>query len=114
MIFTTITLNPCLDRREYLESFSFGGTNRPYKSTVSAGGKGINVSKELLKLIDPLKASIRTLTFAGGKTGEVFKELLAKELGVKEGVSGLGGISRGLGYIPYRARRYGGGYPCGS
>ncbi len=89
MIFTTVTLNPCLDRREYLDDLILGGTNRPYRTTVTAGGKGVNVSKELLRLIDPNKASIRTLTFAGGKTGEIFKALLEKELGVREGVSGL-------------------------
>ena len=56
MIFTTITLNPCLDRREYLTSFAYGGTNRPYKTTLTAGGKGINVSQVLGELDLPSTA----------------------------------------------------------
>ncbi len=80
MIFTTITLNPCLDRREYLESLSLGETNRPYKTAESAGGKGINVSKALIDLIKRHKAygkaRVHTVTFAGGRSGENFRELL--------------------------------------
>jgi len=90
MIFTTITMNPCLDRREYLEDFQIGKTNRPYKTTETAGGKGINVSRELVSMLDVFKASVRTVTFAGGATGERLKELLEKELGVSdEGITGL-------------------------
>ena len=93
MIFTTITLNPCLDRREYLDSFSYGGTNRPYKTRVSAGGKGINVSKTLLDLIDRHNAfdsaRVNTITIAGGKSGEVFKDKLTRELFLGEAISGM-------------------------
>ena len=89
MIFTTITMNPCLDRREYLNDLQIGKTNRPYKTTETVGGKGINVSRELVSMLDLFKASVRTVTFAGGATGERLKELLAQELSVKEGVTGL-------------------------
>ncbi|MBR6768807.1 MAG: bifunctional hydroxymethylpyrimidine kinase/phosphomethylpyrimidine kinase [Clostridia bacterium] len=89
MIFTTITMNPCLDRREYLERFEIGKTNRPYKTTEVAGGKGINVSRELVSMLDVFKASVRTVTFAGGATGERLKALLEQELGVREAVTGL-------------------------
>lgn len=89
MIFTTITMNPCLDRREYLHDFVVGKTNRPYKTTEVAGGKGINVSRELVSMLDVFKASVRTVTFAGGATGERLKELLANELSVREGITGL-------------------------
>ena len=89
MIFTTITMNPCLDRREYLEDFAIGKTNRPYKTTEVAGGKGINVSRELIAMLDVFKASVQTVTFAGGATGKRLKALLESELGVKEGVAGL-------------------------
>jgi len=83
-------MNPCLDRREYLEDFQIGKTNRPYKTTETAGGKGINVSRELVSMLDVFKASVRTVTFAGGATGERLKELLEKELGVSdEGITGL-------------------------
>ncbi|MBO7740509.1 MAG: 1-phosphofructokinase family hexose kinase [Clostridia bacterium] len=89
MIFTTITMNPCLDRREYLHDFAVGKTNRPYKTTETAGGKGINVSRELVSMLDVFKASVRTVTFAGGATGERLKALLESELGVSEMVTGL-------------------------
>lgn len=89
MIFTTITMNPCLDRREYLNDLQIGKTNRSYKTTETVGGKGINVSRELVSMLDPIKASVRTVTFAGGATGNRLKELLEKELGVREGVTGL-------------------------
>ena len=89
MIFTTITLNPCLDRREYLDSIQINKTNRPYKTTEQAGGKGINVSRELISMLDVFKARVHTVTFAGGATGEKLKALLEKELGVREAVSGL-------------------------
>ena len=89
MIFTTITMNPCLDRREYLNDFQIGKTNRSYKTTETVGGKGINVSRELILMQDLFKSSVRTVTFAGGATGERLKALLQEELGVKEGVTGL-------------------------
>ena len=82
MIFTTITMNPCLDRREYLSDFQVGKTNRPYKTTETAGGKGINVSRELVSMLDPIKASVHTVTFAGGATGERLKKLMEEELSV--------------------------------
>lgn len=81
MIFTTITLNPCLDRREYLHSLALGATNRPYRTQETAGGKGINVSKALFDLIKRHgaygKVNVNTVTFAGGKSGEGFREKLA-------------------------------------
>ena len=89
MIFTTITMNPCLDRREYLSDFQVGKTNRPYKTTETAGGKGINVSRELVSMLDPIKASVHTVTFAGGATGERLKKLMEQELSVSECCSGL-------------------------
>jgi len=93
MIITTITLNPCLDRREYLTHFEYGATNRPYHTSLSVGGKGINVSKTLLELIlkDPDDSATRvdTLTFAGGQSGEIFKELLTKKLSFGETVGGI-------------------------
>lgn len=89
MIFTTITMNPCLDRREYLNDFQVGKTNRPYKTTETAGGKGINVSRELVSMLDLFKARVQTVTFAGGATGNRLKSLLEKELSVREEVCGL-------------------------
>lgn len=93
MIATTITLNPCLDRREYLESFRYGETNRPYKTELSAGGKGINVSKALIDLVrrygDFKNLRVNTVSYAGGKNGEIFKSLLDRELSLGEAISGV-------------------------
>ena len=100
MIITTITLNPCLDRREYLTHFEYGATNRPYHTSLSAGGKGLNVSKTLLELIlkDPDDSATRvdTLTFAGGQSGEIFKELLTKKLSFGEMSAGSPSFPRAL------------------
>lgn len=73
--FTTITLNPAVDRTEYLREFAAGGLNRPYRTVISAGGKGINLSRAL----NALSAKVNTISFAGGKTGEILSELLEKE-----------------------------------
>jgi len=93
MIFTTITLNPCLDRREYLEELRLGATNRPYKTTEGCGGKGINVSRALYDLIRRHqafgRASVNTVTLAGGKSGESFRELLSEAFPLGGGVTVL-------------------------
>lgn len=75
MLFTTITLNPAVDRTEYLTGLTAGAVNRPYKTRLSAGGKGINLSRALRELA----AEVNTISFAGGKTGELLGELLEKE-----------------------------------
>lgn len=52
----TMTLNPCIDRTLYMESFEVGGTNIVKKVIEEAAGKGINVAIGLKHLQVPVKA----------------------------------------------------------
>jgi 1-phosphofructokinase family hexose kinase len=71
----TVTLNPLLERRITYKSIISGDNNRNGKLEIKAGGKGINVSRQLNKLgIDNL-----ALTFAGGFSGKEFKDVINEE-----------------------------------
>jgi len=71
----TITLNPLLERRYSFLNVKFNTENRTAKKILKAGGKGINVSRQLNKLgIENI-----ALTFTGGVNGKLFKEILRKE-----------------------------------
>ena len=62
----TVTLNPSLDYVMEYDSFDIGGLNRAKGVQITAGGKGINVSKVLTGLgVDNL-----ILGFVGGFTGD--------------------------------------------
>ena len=52
----TVTLNPCIDRTLYFESFQVGTTNIIKKTIEEAAGKGINVAVGLRHLQVPVKA----------------------------------------------------------
>lgn len=52
----TMTLNPCIDRTEYYDSFQVGATNIVKKAMEEAAGKGINVAVGLRHLNVPVKA----------------------------------------------------------
>lgn len=52
----TMTLNPCIDRTVYMESFEVGATNIVKKVIEEAAGKGINVAIGLNHLQVPVKA----------------------------------------------------------
>lgn len=71
----TVTLNPLLERRITYNKIKIGTLNRDGNIEVKAGGKGINVSRQLNNLgIDNL-----ALTFAGGISGKEFKDVLHHE-----------------------------------
>lgn len=71
----TVTINPLLERRLTFNRTSFATGNRNGKLVLKAGGKGINVSRQLSKL----KIKNTALTFAGGLNGKLFKDELRKE-----------------------------------
>jgi tagatose 6-phosphate kinase len=71
----TITINPLLEKIYLFASVSFDKNNRNGKVRTAAGGKGINVSRQLIHL----ETDNHALTFAGGLNGKLFKEILAKE-----------------------------------
>ncbi|MDR2940956.1 MAG: 1-phosphofructokinase [Clostridiales bacterium] len=68
---TTVTINPAIDRTLITNNFQVNNVNRVMDSHVSAGGKGINVSKVVKKLGEETTA----LGFLAGQAG---KELLSR------------------------------------
>ncbi|MHB1688022.1 MAG: 1-phosphofructokinase family hexose kinase [Ignavibacteriaceae bacterium] len=71
----TVTLNPLLERRYKYKRVIFNQENRNGISEIKAGGKGINVSRQL----NHLKVENVALTFLGGANGKRLKEILIKE-----------------------------------
>jgi len=71
----TVTLNPLLERRFEYDIFHYGKSNRDSTEYLIAGGKGINVSRQL----SLLNIQNTAFTFAGGMTGKLFKKLLSEE-----------------------------------
>ncbi len=70
-----ITLNPLLERRFYYSQILEGKANRNGKVVFQAGGKGINVSRQLKNFgIDSYN-----LFFSGGNDGKIFRECLKQE-----------------------------------
>ncbi len=71
----TLTLNPAIDHIVRLDKLEIGETNRMHEESISAGGKGINVSK-ILKNLD--EESI-ALGYIAGFTGREVERLVNKE-----------------------------------
>ena len=71
----TVTLNPLLERRYSFEGFNVHGNNRNGKVSLQAGGKGINVSRQL----NHLNTDSLALTFLGGANGRQLRDLLKSE-----------------------------------
>lgn len=71
----TVTINPLLERRLVFPSVQLGKDFRTDKDFFTAGGKGINVSRQLNYL------GIKNLayTFLGGNNGKIMKNLLSQE-----------------------------------
>jgi len=71
----TITINPLLERRLIFNNITLGKNNRSNKEFFTAGGKGINVSRQLNNL------GVKNLAFTalGGNNGKIVKNLLAEE-----------------------------------
>lgn len=70
----TLTLNPALDKTIIVESFQLDQLNRIKKVHKDAGGKGINVSKMLIKLGQPSTAA----GFLGRGAGNYIKTEVEK------------------------------------
>lgn len=71
----SITPNPLLERRLTFKSIKVGGVNRSKSETFYAGGKGINVSRQLNRL--GIKNT--SLTFLGGQNGKLLRRTLENE-----------------------------------
>ena len=71
----TVTLNPLLERRYTFREINYSGVNRDGIVEYNAGGKGINVSRQLNHLNTPNIS----FTFLGGTNGKLFREILKQE-----------------------------------
>jgi fructose-1-phosphate kinase PfkB-like protein len=70
-----ITLNPLLERRFTCQKILRGQVNRDAKMIIAAGGKGINVSRQL----KTLGVKSFNFIFSGGHNGKLFREILKNE-----------------------------------
>jgi 1-phosphofructokinase family hexose kinase len=71
----TITINPLLERRYYYSDINLSLVNRNGIVSLKAGGKGINVNRQLNKLNIPNIA----LLFTGGANGKLLRDSLRGE-----------------------------------
>lgn len=70
----TVTLNPLLERRFIYDKVLYGSENRSGARILGAGGKGINVSRQL----NNLNVQNNALIFLGGNNGRVLKNVLSE------------------------------------
>ncbi|MEE9431507.1 MAG: PfkB family carbohydrate kinase [Melioribacteraceae bacterium] len=70
----TVTLNPLLEKNLYFKKLE-GSNNRAYKQEYSAGGKGINISRQL----NLLGIQNRSFIFLGGANGKKLRAKLEEE-----------------------------------
>ena len=92
---TTVTLNPMLDKTVRLEGLKRGSIHRATSVTMTAGGKGVNVSRQLRFL------GIETVAtgFLGGNTGEIIRTLMDNE-GIRHDFIDTGLVTReGVTYL---------------
>lgn len=70
-----ITLNPLLERRFIYEQITVGTVNRNSVTRLFAGGKGLNVSRQLKKF------GIKSYNyfFSGGTNGKLFRDILKND-----------------------------------
>lgn len=71
----TVTLNPLLEKRFVFDSIQMGEANRGGREYFSAGGKGINVSRQLNKL----ELKNHAFTFLGGANGKILRHCLTED-----------------------------------
>lgn len=71
----TVTLNPLLEHRLAYKVLHIGKENRSAIENFKAGGKGINISRQL----NILSVDSLAFTFLGGSSGKLLKKLLSEE-----------------------------------
>lgn len=71
----TVTLNPSIDVAYQLDAFQLDGVNRVQEARKTAGGKGLNVTRVLQQLGDPVLAT----GFLGGGLGQVLAQKLDRQ-----------------------------------
>lgn len=70
----TVTLNPAVDYTMRMKEFTAGGLNRPSDTSLSFGGKGVNVSR----VLTALGVKNRVLGFIAGEVGEMLESGLRR------------------------------------
>lgn len=85
----TVTFNPSLDYHVKVPNLKSGAVNRTAQERLAIGGKGINVSLELMELGDETEA----LGFVAGFTGKAIKDE-AENLGLRHDFIEVKGRSR--------------------
>ena len=85
----TVTANPTIDKVYFVDELKIGEVHRPFKSTATAGGKGINVARVAALLGEKTIA----LGFLGGKNGE-FISAEIKKLGIEDRFTSVHGETR--------------------
>lgn len=70
----TITANPAIDARYFLERLEVGSVVRCNKTNKTAGGKGLNVAR----VVDLLDQPVAVTGFLGGRNGEFIREEIQK------------------------------------
>lgn len=71
----TVTINPLLERRITFKQITLGAANRDGTEILKAGGKGINVSRQL----NCLGIQNLAFTFLGGTNGKLLRNILNEE-----------------------------------
>lgn len=71
----TITLNPALDKTLTVENFKYDDVNNVFSTVITAGGKGINVSK----IAHRLGGDTLAVALTGSSSGDELSNLLKKE-----------------------------------
>lgn len=71
----SVTINPLLERRYYFPSIDLKSVNRNGKLEIKAGGKGINVNRQL----NQLGIKNIAMLFTGGINGKLLRESLKGE-----------------------------------
>ncbi len=71
----TVTLNPLLERRWTFKGIKLNDNNRSINESLTVGGKGLNVSRQLNRL----GVNNLAFTFLGGAEGKIMRSLLTNE-----------------------------------
>lgn len=71
----SVTINPLLERRFFFNGIIEGSGNRAKHQELRAGGKGININRQL----NNLNINSHSFVFLGGKNGKLLREVLRQE-----------------------------------
>ena len=85
----TVTLNASIDKRYVVENYQIGEVNRVLECSYTAGGKGLNVSKNAVIA----GAEVAAVGYAGGHAGEYITEQI-RLLGIRDEFVRVEGESR--------------------